>query len=44
MAVKFCRDLKRWTRAAVPLHAWRAELTFEEDTGIVEPTIEAPTL
>ena len=27
--------LKFWTRAAGPFPSWRAELTFEEDTGIV---------
>ena len=36
--------LKFWTRAALLLHAWRAELTLEEDTGIVEATINARTL
>ena len=36
--------LKFWTRAAGARHAWRAELTFEEDKGIVEATIEARTL
>lgn len=33
--------LKVLTRAAVPLHDWRAELTFEEGTEILVVTMEA---
>ena len=32
-----------WTRAAVLLHGWRAELAFEEGTEILVATIEART-